>query len=431
MHHSIPALNGQHRTYPPVGGLMLQTTTTPTAPTTPNLASSTTTPTTTSPTPSNSTTTTSTTPILTSPTPASSTSTAAPTTTSPTPTSSTTTSATTVPTPTISITTLTNLSPTPTSSSTTTTTSPTHTDPSTPPSPSPSPTPIPNPESFETYLLQFQHSGIHAVPGPSQAPHSSEFQLQHLQRLGFFNEQNTCAVISILQMLHRAQIANFIQRPSSTSNVRQDYPILMLLQYLDALPSLRAFTLKALKDVWNDSSSAYKIVPHDDIHSASDGIFSMIASKLNQGNIFSEYRVAYQCPRCSEPDIVSHVNFEVIPQIHMPDQPAPISISDLLDGFLFTQVALSCSRCSGPARGTVIPHFGKLKPICFNRRPDYIRGVQQRKIETKLSLTESIASHNIGEIIGVINHRGDLKRLITIITIQKKNIYNTNVHLRF
>ena len=428
MHHSFPALNGQDRIYPPTRALMLPTTTTPT---TPYPVSSTTTPTPTIPTTLNysstttSTTTSPTTPTLTSPTPASPTT--APTASSPTPTSSAATSTTTGPTtPTISTRTLTITRPTPTSNITTstntsstptsstassTTTSPTNTEysPSISNSPSPTPVniPIPTSQSFETYLTQFQHMGIHAVPGPTQAPHSSEFQLQHLQRVGFHNEGNTCAVISILQMLHRAQIANFIQRPSSTSNVRQGFPILMLLQYLDALPSERAFTVNALKDVWNDFPSAYKIVPDDDLHTASDGIFTMIANKLNQGNIFSEYRVAYQCPSCSATDIVSHVSFEVIPQLHVPDQVAPVSISSLFDTFLTNQVELSCSRCFRPARGTVIPHFGRLTPIAFNRRPDYIRGVQQSKIVTQLSTTESVSSHDIGEIIAVINHRGN------------------------
>ena len=184
----------------------------------------------------------------------------------------------------------------------------------------------------------------------------------------------------------------------------------MLLRVLDALPSQRAFTVKALQDVWNGSRSAYRIGPYDDLHSASDGIFFMISSRLSQANVLSDYRVAYQCPHCQLIDNVSHVSFDIIPQLHIPDQTTPVSFFALLDTFLANRVDVSCSRCAGPATGSVIPHFGTLTPICFNRRPDFIPGVQQMKIATKLMITESSPTHDLGQLIAVINHRGGLDR---------------------
>ena len=232
------------------------------------------------------------------------------------------------------------------------------------------------------------------------------FQECHLQKVGFFNEGNTCAAICVIHCLHRVKISNVIGRPHQSTSDHRDFPTLVLIKILDALPSQRPFSLKLLKDIWNNSRVAYHIVPDDDIHSVLDGFFSYIKGKLIQANLLTEFRIAYQCPHCTLIDNVGHPQFDVVPQINIPDQSSSILPSTLLNTFLINQEEVICNSCGRQVRGTIIPRFGKITPICIYRRPNFIPHVQQSKILTKLSNHPSPTHHDIGDLIAVINHRG-------------------------
>ena len=58
----------------------------------------------------------------------------------------------------------------------------------------------------------------------------------------------------------------------------------------------------------------------DDLHSASDGIFSLIAGRLRQANVISEYCLALSMPML----------IDKIPQVNIPAQIARVSVTDLL-----------------------------------------------------------------------------------------------------
>ena len=255
-------------------------------------------------------------------------------------------------------------------------------------------------------VLAHYDIGIHQIPPSNPRSQSIPFTHHHLQKVGFHNQNNTCSYISLLQVFHRIQLLKHLRRPTASSTNMQEFPIMVLLRILEALPSTRPFTLKIMQDVWNRDRTAYNLTPNDDIYSAANGIISYIKDQnwLTQTNFLSNYRVVYSCPYCGF--IEQNHQGAHIPIIDIPNQSLPVQHLAIFDQKLASIVNLFCLCCQSPVHGNYIPEFNEITVIGIDRSPrTYAPGITPQKIETRLSSVTS--QTNIGELICVINHIGN------------------------
>ena len=274
---------------------------------------------------------------------------------------------------------------------------------------------------LERHLADLDPHNIYIIPGASQNPVSQDniFQVSHLQGFGLLNDSNICSLISLLLSLHRISIKDHLIDPQFcfTLNRTFDFPSIVFMKVLSAMPSLNSFSLQLFIETWNNSGKSPRIHPgFSDIAALAEGILSNLQLKqyANRPPVISQFLGSFSCRKCGK-DHVQVKNWEeqvqaVIPLLQLPDHNEPVDIIDLVGSFLQEPFATRCSNlnCKNRINDAKLDiNIGFFTILSVNR---FDINDPNSKRMNKLMLMNKPGQLKFGELVSVVCHRGDVNR---------------------
>jgi hypothetical protein len=274
---------------------------------------------------------------------------------------------------------------------------------------------------LERHLGDLDPSRIYIIPDASQNQPSQgdTFDVSQLQSAGLLNDSNICSLISLFLSFHRIGIKDHMIDPHFcfTLNRTFDFPSLVFLKVLSAMPSQNSFSLQLFIETWNNSSKAPRIHPgFSDIAALAEGIVSNLQMKqyANKPPVITEFLGTFHCRKCGK-DHVRVKNWELqvqaaIPLLQLPNHDQQVDLFELLGSFLDEPLETRCSNLNCKHRitdGVLEVKTGFYTILAVNR---FDVQNHNNKRMNKLTLTSNPGQLHLGELVSVICHRGDVNR---------------------
>ena len=105
------------------------------------------------------------------------------------------------------------------------------------------------------HLQQLNNVIVYKIPDPSSLSFTSQQFLQrHVQSRGLLNDGQVCGLLNVFLVFHRMKLISFFVDPTQIkTNNNPDFPVLMLMKILKALPSQDSFSIQLFVQSWNRS----------------------------------------------------------------------------------------------------------------------------------------------------------------------------------
>ena len=108
-------------------------------------------------------------------------------------------------------------------------------------------------------------NNVYEIPPESQTPSGQDgiFGIDDLQEEGLLNDGNICALLSLFLCFHTTGVKDHLIDPHFcfTQNRTIDFPSLVFLKIMSAMPSQRAFSIQLFIDSWNSCGKTPRIYP--------------------------------------------------------------------------------------------------------------------------------------------------------------------------
>ena len=262
---------------------------------------------------------------------------------------------------------------------------------------------------------------IYRIPGVSQTSVQSsvQFLLRHLQMRGLINDGNVCGLLCFILVCHRMRLESyFVDLPRISRNNTPDFPVLMFLRMLKALPSPGPFSIQLFVQSWNNSTTLQNgraaLGVNDDILVVDNVMRSFVAYfRTRNTPVITRFTMKYNCNVCGIPysniSLDDNVGFSCVPLLDIPDCRG-ISPGQLLTNLLNTPINMNCVACNTRVQATLVPERGTYTLFAINRL-QYDRqnpNVVLPKVMTKLTDRRSTGAGErlCGDLISCISHIG-------------------------
>ena len=261
-----------------------------------------------------------------------------------------------------------------------------------------------------SYLDTIDISHAFPIPPTSSLQPILQFEQRHLQKNGLINRSNTCCHLSLILCFHRMGLLYHFEgdQIAAGENVL-DWPALVLSRILQAMPSILAFYIQNFITAWNDQNRAPRLQSNDDL-SITDGILRQLPlSGRDNVPALTQYLATFECFYCGHVDQNcpqwNEKPFSVVPSLSVPQSHRPISVENLLDGFLQLPMMISCPHCNEriPATWKVVP--GLISVLYLNRVSE-TRGITRTRLQIRDPTTAPQLDF-LGELVSVISRAAD------------------------
>ena len=250
---------------------------------------------------------------------------------------------------------------------------------------------------------------------------SSQFMQRHIQTRGLINDGAVCGMLGFILVCHSMKILNYFVDPALImSNNTPDYPILLLMKILKALPSQEPFSIQLFVQSWNQSATLQngraQLGVNDDIL-VCDNVLRSLQPYLRIRNtpVLTKYTVKYNCMVCGIPysniSLDDNVGFACVPILDIPDSRG-ISPGQLLTNFLNRPIDINCVACNSRVQATIETQKGTYTLLAINRLQYDRNNAVLPKVLTKLTTVRSSGAGErlCGEVISCISHVGSHQR---------------------
>ena len=266
------------------------------------------------------------------------------------------------------------------------------------------------------HLQQLTNVDVYRIPDPSSLSFTShQFLQRHLQSRGLDNDGEVCGLLNVFLVFHRIKLISFFVAPTLIkTNNNPDFPILMLMKILKALPSQGPFSTQLFVQSWNKSltpqNGRARLGVNDDILLC-DNVMRSLVPYFRRGNIpvLTKYTAKYNCLVCTinftNITLDDNVGFAWIPLLEVPDCRG-ISPGQLLTNFLSTPINFNCVQCNNPIQATIEAEKGHFTLLALDRSQ------MLPKVMTKLTSVSSagVGERLCGDLVSCISHIGDHQR---------------------
>jgi hypothetical protein len=258
-------------------------------------------------------------------------------------------------------------------------------------------------------------------PSQTQSP-DAIFRISDLQSVGFLNDSNICGLISIFSAFHRAGFKDHLIDPHFcfTLNRTVDFPSLVFLKIMTALPSNRPFSLQLFIESWNISGKAPRIHPgFSDVAALAEGLVTNLQFKqyASRPPVLSEFLGSFKCNRCGKENVrVKRWAMQVqaaIPLLQLPPNNASADVGDLLAAYIDESFETHCPDLNCNQRildGKLEVRPGFFTILALNRFDvNYPNNKQMNRI-TIPPVPGRIGHNLMGDLVSIVCHRGDVNR---------------------
>lgn len=272
-------------------------------------------------------------------------------------------------------------------------------------------------------MQQLNNLDIYRIPGVSQTSGQSaqQFLLRHLQMRGLVNDGAVCGLLCFFLLCHRMNLARyFVDFSMISSNNTPDYPILLFLRILKAMPSPEPFSIQLFVQSWNNSMTLQNgraaLGANDDILVVDNVMRSLMPYLRNRTTpVITKFTLKYNCNVCSIPysniSLDDNVGFSCVPLLDIPDSRG-ISPGQILTNLLNTPVNFNCVACNTPVQASLVPERGIYTLFAINRLQYDRQNAVLPKVLTKLTDRRSTGAGErlCGDLISCISHVGSHQR---------------------
>ena len=267
-------------------------------------------------------------------------------------------------------------------------------------------------------LEDLDPNNIYKIPdsSPNQQSPDLPFNNSHLQTAGLLNDGNVCSVLSFILCLHRIGINHHLIDSSFcyTTNNRIDFPSMIIMKILAALPSQNSFSIQVFIESWNQFGKAPRINPgFSEIDALAEGVFSNLQLKqyASRPPVLTEFLGTFHCDKCGK-DYSSVKIWEgqlttSIRLLPLPPDNQPVDVSALLAAHIAQPFETRCSDQGCRQRifgGKLVVRPGLFTVLAVNRF-DVDSG---NKRLTKLAFSSRNSQDFLGDLVSVACHRGDV-----------------------
>ena len=261
----------------------------------------------------------------------------------------------------------------------------------------------------QAFIDGYDTNHLFPIPGPSSQQPILRFQEQHLQSSGLVNWNDTCCHISLILFFHRMNLLRYLD-PNliAVRDTVMDWPVLILVKILWALPSLRSFPIQNLLTIWNAEGNNPRLVSYDDLTIA-DPIFSQLPLTGNNNvPALTKFQASFACASCGRREHSCEQwderEWSTVPTLYIQPRSPPTSVETLLNRVLQhgRQMRITCPnlQCRSPVTATWNVVKGTYTVVYINR--DDGRG---GTVRTKLSPGSGLDI--LGDLISVISRSGE------------------------
>ena len=271
---------------------------------------------------------------------------------------------------------------------------------------------------LERYLSDFDPDNIFNIPEASQNTDDG-FTPEHLQRDGILNDGNVCSLISIILCFHRLGLKNHLIDPHFcvTLSRTPDFPSLVFMKILTAMPSLHPFSLQLFMESWNHSNKSPRIDPgFADITSLAEGLVTNLQLKqyANKPPVFTQFLASFKCNQCGrEHKRIKNWEDQVqaaIPLLQLPSSNQTVDILQLLQVYVQEPFQTRCGNLGCRTRivdARLEVELGFFTILAVDR---FQFGQNTAKLLNKLQIQNGHQTLDLGELVSVVCHRGDVNQ---------------------
>ena len=270
---------------------------------------------------------------------------------------------------------------------------------------------------LSSHIQQLSCVNNFRIPGPSAVQPSSQFLQRHLQSRGLLNDGAVCGILGFTLMCHTIKMLSFfVDQPLITTNNGPDYPVLLFIKILKALPAPEPFSIQLFVQSWNQSATPQNgraaLGVNDDIL-VCDNVLRCLQPYFQIRNtpVITKYTLKYNCMVCGIPysniSLDDTVGFACIPFLDIPISRG-ISPGQLLTNFLNRAINVRCVACNSPVQATLEAEKGIFTLLAFNRSQFDGNNRLLPKVMTKLTIarTNGVGDRLCGEVVSCISHIG-------------------------
>ena len=268
------------------------------------------------------------------------------------------------------------------------------------------------------HLQQLTNADIYKIPDSSSSSFTSHTFLQrHLQSRGLDNDGNVCGLLNAFLVFHRMKLNGFFVDPAQIKVANNpDFPILVLMKILRAMPSPVPFSTQLFVQSWNRSATLQNgratLGVNDDIL-VCDNIMRSLVPYFRIGNVpvLTKYTAKYNCIVCAQNftniTLDDNVGFSWIPLLDVPDCRG-ISPGQMLTSFLSRPLNFNCVQCNGRIQATMEAEKGHYTLLALNRSQFDGNNAMLPKVKTKLTSVRStgVGERLCGDLVSCISHIG-------------------------
>ena len=276
---------------------------------------------------------------------------------------------------------------------------------------------------LERHLEDLDPNRIYDIPGPSQTQSPDGiFRISDLQSVGLLNDSNICGLISIFSAFHRTGLKDHLIDPHFcfTQNRTVDYPSLVFLKIMSAMPSDLPFSLQLFIESWNFSGKTPRIHPgFSDVSALAEGLVTNLQFKqyASRPPVLTEFLGSFKCSRCGRENLcVKRWAMQVqaaIPLLQLPPNNLPADVSDLLAAYVDERFETHCTDLNCNHR--ILDGKLEVKPGFFTilaiSRFD-INDPNNKQMNRLTIPSEPVRiGHNLmGDLVSIVCHRGDVNQ---------------------
>ena len=274
---------------------------------------------------------------------------------------------------------------------------------------------------LERHLEDLDPNRIYDIPGPSQTQSPDGiFRISDLQSVGLLNDSNICGLISIFSAFHRTGLKDHLIDPHFcfTQNRTVDFPSLVFLKIMSAMPSDLPFSLQLFIESWNFSGKTPRIHPgFSDVAALSEGLVTNLQFKqyASRPPVLTEFLGSFKCSRCGRENLcVKRWAMQVqaaIPLLQLPPNNLPADVSDLLAAYVDERFETHCTDLNCNHRildGKLEVKPGFFTILAINRFDINDPNNKQMNRLTIPSEPVRIGHNLMGDLVSIVCHRGDV-----------------------
>ena len=271
---------------------------------------------------------------------------------------------------------------------------------------------------LRTHLQQLRNVDVYRIPNQTSSSFDGhQFLQRHLQHRGLDNDGAVCGLLNAFLVFHRMNLTSFfVDAPQISTNNSPDFPILILLKILKALPSLGPFSIQLFVQSWNSSATLQNgranLGVNDDIL-VCDNVMRSLVPYFRIGNrpVLTKYTAKYRCNVCAmnftNISLDDNVGFSWIPLLDVPDCRG-ISPGQMLTSLLSRPINFNCVQCNNRICATMEAEKGRFTVLALNRTQFDGNNAMLPKVMTKLTSVRAtgVGETLCGDLISCISHIG-------------------------